>query len=339
MKHGKKWHSVLAACCLAMALGAPAARAETKEITVAMQYGIGYMTLMVLQHDKLIEKHAKAAGVDGVTIQWKTLAGAAAMNDGLMSGSVDLAAIGPPGILLLWDRTHGTPQEVKAVCSLTSVPLYLITRNPDIKSIKDYTSASKIAVPSVKVSTMAVVLQMASEQVWGKDQYNKLDPITINRAHPDAMQALLSGSGEIDSHFSWPPFQYRELQAPGIHLVLNSEDVLGGSASTVLMAASRKFHEQSPKLYAAFLDAMKEASDKIAADPDYAARIYLAVTKDRDSVANISKMIAQPAGQFTLVPQGIGKFADFMSRHGLIKNRPASWKDLFFPEVHGLPGT
>jgi NitT/TauT family transport system substrate-binding protein len=33
------------------------------------------------------------------------------------------------------------------------------------------------------------------------------------------------------------------------------------------------------------------------------------------------------------------KYADFMFSTGSMKTKPASWKDLFFPNVHGTPGS
>jgi NitT/TauT family transport system substrate-binding protein len=43
--------------------------------------------------------------------------------------------------------------------------------------------------------------------------------------------------------------------------------------------------------------------------------------------------------KWTMVPESTVKYAEFMQAVGSIKIKPASWKDLFFPEVHGLPGS
>jgi NitT/TauT family transport system substrate-binding protein len=40
-----------------------------------------------------------------------------------------------------------------------------------------------------------------------------------------------------------------------------------------------------------------------------------------------------------MVPENTMKYAEFMHAVGSIKAMPATWKDLFFPEVHGLPGS
>lgn len=313
------------------------AAAEVGEVKIARQYGIGYLPMMIMEQDKLVEKHARVLGLERLAVTWATFAGANVMNDAMLAGDLHFAAVGTTLAPILWAKTHGTPQEIKAICSLSSVPLYLNTRNPEIRTVKDFSGKDKIALPAVKVSTMAVVLQMAAEQAFGPGGYDKLDALTISRSHPDAMMALLSGAGEINSHFTWPPYQYRELKTAGIRTVLNSHDVMGGPASTVVIIATKKFRDANPKVYAAFVAAMKEADDTIMRDKRHAAEVYLRATKDKDTVENIMEML--DPSQFTLVPQNVMKFTDFLYRVGVIKQKPASWKDMFFPEVHNLPGS
>jgi NitT/TauT family transport system substrate-binding protein len=50
-------------------------------------------------------------------------------------------------------------------------------------------------------------------------------------------------------------------------------------------------------------------------------------------------MLGSPEYRFTMTPENILKYASFMQSIGAMKNKPASWKDLFFPNVHSLPGS
>ena len=329
----------LAAAAAAVALfaaGAPV-RAEMAEINVAQQYGISYLPLMIMEDQKLIEKHAKAAGVD-VKVGWAKFAGGNVMNDALLSNSLQFASGGVGPLLTLWSRTKGN-LDVKAVGAINSMPLYLNTRNPNVKSLKDFTDKDKIALPAVKVSIQAVTLQMAAEKEFGPGQQNKLDALTVSMSHPDAQTALLSGAGEITAHFSSPPFQYQQLAKPGIRTVVNSYDVLGGPATFNVVWTSSKFRNENPKLYDAFVKAMEEATVIINRDKKAAAETYLRLTKGKDSVADIQKMLDDPNIVYTQTPQSIMKYADFMTKVGAIKVKPDSWKDLFFPNVHNLPGS
>jgi len=315
-----------------------AARAEVAEIKVAQQYGIGYLPLMIMEEQKLIEKHAKAAGVD-VTVAWAKFAGGNVMNDALLSNSLQFASGGVGPFVTLWSRTRGNPLDVRAVAAINSMPLYLNTRNANVKTLKDFTDKDKIALPAVKVSIQAITLQMAAEKAFGPGQQNKLDPLTVTMSHPDAQAALLSGGSEITAHFSSPPFQYRQLAKPGIHTVLNSYDVLGGPATFNVTWTTSKFRNENPKLYDAFVKALDEAIAQINRDKRAAAEAYLRISKDKDSLDNIVAMLNDPQIVYTTTPQNVMKYVDFMLKIGAIKTKPESWKDLFFPNAQSLPGS
>src|SRR6195256_5650961 len=147
---------------VALMLSAATASAQVPEIRFARQFSMGYLQFNVMEKHRLLEKHAKAAGIPEVKVVWATFNSPAAMNDALLSGSVDIVSGGVPGLLTIWSRTHGTPTAVKGIAALTSQPILLNTRNPNIKSIADYTEKDKIAVPAVKVSIQAIILHMAA---------------------------------------------------------------------------------------------------------------------------------------------------------------------------------
>jgi NitT/TauT family transport system substrate-binding protein len=321
----------------ALLTAAFASRAEVTELKVAEQYGIGYLPLMVMEDQKLVEKYAKEAGVD-LKVTWAKFAGGNVMNDALLSDSLHFATGGVAPMVTLWAKTRSN-YEVKAVAALDSMPLYLNSRNPAVKSLKDFTDKDKIALPAVKVSIQAVTLQMAAEQAFGPGQYNKLDRLTVSMSHPDGQAALLSGTSEVTAQFSAPPFQFQQLENPAIHKVIDSYTVLGGPATFNLIWTTSKFRNDNPKVYAAFVKALDEAMAMINRDKKWAAEAYLRVSKDKDSVEDIVKMLNDPQVRFTTTPQNVLKYVDFMNKTGAIKVKPASWKDLFFPNAHALPGS
>ena len=329
--------SLRGALVAVVALLALPLHAELAEIKVAQQCGISYLPLMLMEEQKLIEKHAKAAGVD-VKVGWAKFAGGNVMNDALLSNSLQFASGGVGPLVTLWARTRGN-LDVKAVSAINSMPLYLNTRNPNVKTIKDFTEKDKIALPAVKVSIQAVTLQMAAEKAFGEGQQGKLDALTVSLSHPDAQVALLSGASEITAHFSSPPFQYQQLEKPGIHTVLSSYDVLGGPATFNVVWTTSKFRSENPKLYDAFVKALDEATAIINKDKKAAAEAYLRISKDKDTVADILAMLNDPAIVYTTTPQNVMKYVDFMNKIGSIKVKPDSWKDLFFPNIHGAAGS
>jgi NitT/TauT family transport system substrate-binding protein len=294
--------------------------------------------MIVMEDQKIVEANAKAAGMPDLKVTWATFRSSDVMNDALLSGSVDFVCLGIPGIATIWAKTKGN-LEVKAASGFNFLPLQLNTRNPNIKSLRDFTEKDKIALPAVKVSMQAILLQMAAAKEFGEGNYAKLDPLTVSMSHPDAMASFLSGAGEINNHFTSPPFMQKELEKPGVTKVLNSVDVLGGPISFNVVAATTKFHNENPKLYALFMKSLQDATDFINRDKRAAAEIYLRVTKDKSSVDDILKIINDPQIEYSLVPKNTMKMIDFMFTAGTIKVKPASWKELFFPNKHGVAGS
>jgi NitT/TauT family transport system substrate-binding protein len=326
----------LAAALLSWAI-VPAAHAEMSEIHVSRQYGISYLPLMIMEDQKLIAKHAKAEGVD-VAVDWSTFASGAVMNDALLSGNLQFASGGVGPFTTLWAKTRGN-LDVKAVGAINSMPLFLVTNNPKVKTVKDFTDKDKIALPAVKVSIQAVTLQMAAEKAFGPGQQNKLDHLTVSMSHPDAETALLSGT-EVSAHLGSPPFQEQELTHKGMHKVFSSYDVLGGPATFNVVWTTAKFHDENPKVYAAFVAALDDATAQINRDKRAAAQTYLRISKDkRDSLDDILKMLNDPAIKYTTTPNNTMKYVDFMYKIGSIKAKPDSWKDMYFPNAHKLPGS
>lgn len=121
--------------------------------------------------------------------------------------------------------------------------------------------------------------------------------------------------------------------------MLSSYDVLGGPASFSAIWTSAAFRDANPKLYKAVLDALEESVAFIKANPQEAARIYIKIDNSRLDVDTVAKLIAHPEVSYDLTPRGIGTFTDFMARIGSIRNKPADWRDLFFPEVHPRAGS
>ncbi|EPL15904.1 ABC transporter substrate-binding protein [Pseudomonas sp. CF161] len=324
---------------LAATLGAllsSGVQAEGK-ISIAQQFGIGYLILDVVRDQQLIEKHGKEQGLE-IKVDWNSISGATAMNEALLAGALDVVSAGVPPMLTLWDRTRGK-QNVKAIASLGSMPNYLLTNNPEVKSLKDFSDKDRIAVPAAGVGFQSRTLQIETAKQFGNDNFKKFDNISVSLAHPDATAALIAGGSEINSHFSSPPFQYQELEKPGVHKVLSSYDVLGGPGTFNVLYTTEKFHDQNPKTYKAFYAALAEAEQIIKADKPAAAKTYIRVEQSKLPLTLVEKIVADPEIDFTVVPQRTFIYAEKLQELGVLKNKAQSWKDYFFEEAHAGAGS
>lgn len=328
----------MAAALAAGLAAAGPARAETDTVRIARQYSIADLPLMVAEKRKLIEKRALAAGIDQLKVQWVAPDRSGGV-DTLLNGDADLAPVSIGHFLAAWDRKLGTPQELRALASLARVPYVLVTRNPAVKTIRDFSDRDRIAVPAVKFSGPALMLEMAAAQEWGPDHYDKLDDLVRSRSDSDASADLRDGKSGLDTHFSRSPYVDDELGVNTIHRVMDSFDVAGPHSDDALVGLV-KFQQANPKLCAAIFAALQDADEVIRQNPGEAAEIYVAMVGDKEiSVEDFTDIIGDPDVSFTVAPAGIGRLADFMARIKRIKHHPESWKDFFFPEAQATPGS
>jgi len=322
-----------------MALAAAPADAQVPEIRLARQFSMGYLQFNVMEHQQLIEKHAKALGIPEVKVSWHVFNGPAAINDALLAGQIDVGSGGTPGLLLLWSKTKGTPNEVRGISAMSSQPFLMNTRSPTIKTIADLKDTDRIALPAVKVSIQAIMLQMAAAKAFGPANFGKLDTLTVSMTPPDATVALLSGGGEINNVFSVPPFQNQQLEKPGITTVLNSYDVMEGPHTFTVAWTSARFRNGNPALYKALYAAMEEATDIVNKDRRVAAALWINDSKSKLPLDFVDRVVSGPQVRWTMTPENTMKFARFMVTNGMMKDVPASWKDYFFPDIHGTNGS
>src|SRR5882724_6872360 len=283
----------IATAALLAALLPQGAAADT-EIRIARQFSMGYLQFNVMEHEKLLEKHAAANGLKDLKIVWATFNGPDAMNNALISDSVDIVAGGVPGLVTLWARTKGTANEVKGITALTSQPIYLNTRSESIKSIADLKDSDRVAVPAVKVSLQAVLLQMAAAKMFGQTNYAKLDPLTVSMSPPDSTIALLAGSNEINCVFSVPPFQQQQLDKPGVRTILNSFDVMDGPSTFTVAWTTARFRDKNQVLYKALIAALKEATAIVDKDRSRAASYWIEDVKSKLPLDKVTAVISGP---------------------------------------------
>jgi NitT/TauT family transport system substrate-binding protein len=319
---------------VAATVGAGAARAEVTELRIARQYGISHLAMALMDQLQLVQRQAEKAGLKDLKVTWSRFSDGPGMNEALLSGNLDVANGGLTALIVLWDKSKGAYVGLSA---LSSMPAVLMTRDPAVRSVKDLKESDRGAVVS-RVSMQAIILRMLAAEAYGKDQFAKLDHLTVPLPHPDAMAAMLSGRSEITAHFTAAPY-YEQEAANGANRALSSYGILGGPATYSVAWASKKFIEQNPKTTGAVLAAIEEATAIIKSDPRRAAEVYLKAETSSLSPDAIEAMIKEPENVFTTTPQNVMKFVDFMTATGSVTSRAASWKDLFTSLIADKPGS
>ncbi len=315
------------------------ASAEVAEVRISKGYGILYLPLIVMQEQKLLEKQAAKAGLGDISTKWLVLDGGNVINDAMMAGTLDFAGTGAPGFVTLWSKAKGIRNsEVIGIAGMSATALMLTSNNPEVKSLKDFTPKDKIALPGIKTSLSAVVLQMMVAKEFGRENFAKLDPMTVSLPHPEALASLLSGKTEITAHFTSPPFSDLELANPKIHLVANSVDSIGNITLDVVYAP-KKFVDANPKMTEAFLAALDEACDYITKNKEGAAEIFTKASPVKVTHEQVMQMLNDKGARFSATPDKVMDYADFLGLAGTIKNKPAKWSDMFIPALASRSGS
>src|SRR5579863_8948671 len=182
---------MLPRCCTALALliatFAPAHAQQ--QVKIGIGYGLAFLPLYICEDLKLVEKHAKDAGLD-VKVSYSRLSGAAQVQSAVASGAIDMGPLGTAPLLAAWAKTKGTPQQILAVSGITSLPLTLLSNQADEHSLADLTPSDRIAVPT-STSPQIQLLDMQSETIFGR--YDRLRGQVVVLSHADAVDALGEG--------------------------------------------------------------------------------------------------------------------------------------------------
>ena len=322
---------ILAAALSACVVLPLAARADVTELKVPLGAGgFGFLPLHIMKQHNLVEKHAAKLG-HTMKVNWSNIGGPSAMIDALLSGSAHFISAGPPSFLILWDRTKGNAN-VKGVAAMSSMPMNLNTRAEHLKSIDDLRPTDKIAVTSVKSSIPSIIMQMYAVEKYGKDQAFRFDPYTVTMNHGDAAAALLSGSSGITGHYASAPLDQLERKSPGVRSIMNTDTIMGGSTTFTMISARADFQQKNPKVFAAFVSALKEAQEMIAKDKGAAADTLIASMggSSKWSKADMVELLNDPSIKYTTKPENVMKYATFMHQIGSMKNAPKSIDELFF---------
>jgi NitT/TauT family transport system substrate-binding protein len=320
--------ALFAAALFAAALIPPRAQAEESRIRVGYGFGIAFLPHMIVADQKLLEKHAREETGAPAVAEFTRFSGSAAMQDAVLSGNIDWGGYGIPALLLAWQKTRGTPNEVIGLTGFSTAPLVLLTNRAEVKGLKDFGPDDRIAMPAL-VSPQMYVLQAASEREFGPGHFDELKSRVVSLPHPDALAALKSGT-QVTGYFASAPFIQIALKDPKIHAVLVSPQVMG-KLSFLVNATSKRFAEKNPKLVAASIAAMEEATRFIQEKPAEAARIYLAAEPSQTVTPELVEAIIRDPAQsgFGVAVHGVRAYGELMVKLKQLKEAPSSWQEVF----------
>jgi NitT/TauT family transport system substrate-binding protein len=320
---------VVAAAVLALGIGAASSAQGASEatrpdkITIAYQFGVGYAPLLIIKQQRLLEK-----AYPGLQVEWKQLASGTPITDGIIKGDIQIGAMGTGPFLVGWARGINW----RVIAPLDEADLWLMARDSSIRTVADL-RGKRIATPTA-TSIQAVALRKMAQVKLGNPR--ALDSSLISMDHPDGMQALLSG--QIDAHFTSPPYQWQEL-GRGAHVVGKSYGYFGAH-SFLVTVLTQKFYDEYRAFSQRFYRLVKQSIDLINKKPKTAAAILAREDQTEATTTQFTRWITRKKSlTFTTRPRGLMRTAGFMNKIGLLNKVPGSWRELVFPPVLPTKGS
>jgi NitT/TauT family transport system substrate-binding protein len=256
------------------------------QIKIGYGYGLAFLPIYICEDLKLIEKHAKDAHLDAKA-DFQRFASVSEMQGALTSGAIDIAPFGIAPLLTAWAKNKNKPEQIFAVSGMTSLPLTLLSNQPDVASLGDIKPGDQIAIPTL-TSPQMYLLQLQSEKAFNR--YDQLKSQVVALSHADAINGLVGDAGPVKAYFASPPYAELALRDARVHAVFSSSDVMGGKFSFLMLGATKAYIDAQPQVPEAIERAMDEAARIIHDDPRRAAQIYL--THEPSDVMNGAAMEA-----------------------------------------------
>ncbi len=320
----KRFLKLIAAAFLAILI-VPAVTSCTKKeavkesITIAEQYGLPYGPLEIMKEKKLLEKN-----MPGIKVNWIQLSNTAAIREAMVAGKVDAGFMAIPPFLIGLDKG----MDWKIATGLSSSRTGLVTNKASIKSIKDFTSSDKIALPQPG-SVQHILLSMECEKMFSDAR--RLDNLIVSMSHPDGMNALVA-KGDISAHFTSSPYLEKEMAVLGMREILDSYDAFGGDFTFITAVTTKKFHDGNTAAYNAFVKSVEEAIDYINKNPEKAAsELALAYNLTPEEIL---KYIRSEGNTYSTEVKGLTEFMSFMERNGYI-SKEYNAKEIYWNEGKG----
>ncbi len=287
---------------------------DQPSVTIAEQYGLAYAPLQIMKVRKLIEKK-----VPGIKVNWIKLGNTAAIREAVLGSKVDIGFMGIPPFLIGWDKG----MEWKIFTGLSEAKIGLVTWKDNINSLADLKPEDRIALPQPG-SIQHILLSMAAEKYLGKSDY--FDNQLVSMKHPDGMNALLS-KRDVSAHFTSPPYIMMELSQPGMKLILDGKEAMGGDFTFIAGMVTDKFSNTNPEILSAIRSAITESGSFIENNPDKAVEIL----KDNYSISESSLLSYLTEGSlvYSTEIKGLQKFLTFMKAKDYIDKIPENLNEIF----------
>ena len=215
-------------------------------VRFAKQYGFHYGPQIVMEKFKLVEKYS--GGV--AECEWNTISGGTTINEAIVAGSLDFAAMGPPPAIKGIDQGI----ETRVLLSMGAKEHELWTWREDIQTITDIKPGHKVCLLKVGSIEETGLIKAFSDLGRTKEDVEK---VAMYAKHPEAYQ--LMEQREIDVDFTGAPYTSMYASDPAYHKIGCDSEIWGVSLPGSCFIGTEAFEKEHPEVFITVVMAWIEA--------------------------------------------------------------------------------
>lgn len=296
----------------------------TGSLTIGGLTDLGYAPLYLIEEEGWLQQE-----MPHVRTSFEFLSSGAAIESAVLSGHIDVAALGIAPFLLGWNSGINW----KILTSFGPVNEDLVTWNPTIKTLRDVTSTDRIATLA-PTSIQAIAIKKAALSLFGNA--NALDGNEVSLSHSVAYQAWLSHTISVD--FSAVPFQDQEI-AHGGHVVDTLFNIMGSTITPNVVAIKQSYYDSHKLEMTILYQTIQRALKMLSDHPRQSAALIAKAEHGGITEANVLGSIKNTSISWSAAPHGIAAYGNFMYQIHLMSKKLTSWKEVVFPNLYNVKGS
>lgn len=282
-------------------------RQEPPSIGIAEQYGIAYAPLTIMKEKGFLEQE-----LPDVAIRWQQFGGPTAIRESMLNGDVDFGFMGVAPVLIGIDNG----MEWKYAAGISSNEVAIVTSRPEIKTLADFTEEDRIAILSPGCTQHILLCMLAGQQLGDP---MALDGQLVSMSHPDALQALLSGT-EITAHVATPPYLQQEVEA-GMSVMATGEEIMGRPFTFISCVVMTQFYEEHRELYDGFIRALERSIEYLNQNMEECVGILAPVYGVSEEA--LLEQMTYNGTIYSSRLEGVPELSAAMQQMGLTRGNPA----------------
>ncbi|GAA2588165.1 ABC transporter substrate-binding protein [Dactylosporangium fulvum] len=285
------------------------------DIRIAHGFGLLYSPVMVLRQMKVLEKKYPNA-----KIQYFDILTTPQQRDAMLSRTLDFGTATPGPFL----QARQAGVQLKMVQVFAGWDGALMVKEGGPSSVLDFIGTTKKISPSLNTAQYNAI-QMALKKA-GKDPH-ALDKNFVNLPHPEAIQALMTGS--LDAAFLTTDYVMQLEAKGGFKRILSLRETLGGDYYPVGAMALEKTIKEKPELTNAYAVTLRQAVEWITQYPDEAAKVLSEASDGKVSPEEQARYLKSDLLTLRTTNAGFRRQAEILVDLGELKEAPRDPAEIY----------